>query len=122
MKFSPSEALQAAETAGFKADMVGKALHLPNPLNALNAHPFLKSKWVLKGGTALNMLKLELPGLSADIDLNYTGAPDREEMPAERPVIEQAARAAFSREGFTTERVPDEHAGGKWRLSRRSRA
>jgi hypothetical protein len=55
-----------------------------------------------------------------DIDLNYIGALDREEMLAERPKIEQAAQAVFSREGFSAKRVPDEHAGGKWRLSYQS--
>jgi predicted nucleotidyltransferase component of viral defense system len=120
VKFSPSEVSQTAETTGFKAEMVEKVLHLLNLLNALNSHPFLKGKWVLKGGTALNMFKLDLPRLSVDIDLNYIGALDREEMLAERPKIEQATQAVFSREGFTTKRVPDEHAGGKWRLSYQS--
>jgi predicted nucleotidyltransferase component of viral defense system len=118
--FPSSEVLQAAEATGFRADMVEKVLHLLNLLNTLNAHPFLKGKWVLKGGTALNMFMLDLPRLSVDIDLNYIGALDREEMLSERPKIEQAAQAVFSREGFSTKRVPDEHAGGKWRLSYRS--
>ena len=117
MKFSPSEVLQAAGATGFKGQMVEKAFHLLNLLNALNSHPFLKSKWVLKGGTALNMFLFDLPRLSVDIDLNYVGALDREEMLAERPKLEQAVQAVFSREGFSTKRVPDEHAGGKWRLS-----
>jgi len=120
VKFSSSEVLQAAEGAGFKADMTEKVLHLLNLLNALNSHPFLKGKWVLKGGTALNMFLLNIPRLSVDIDLNYIGVVDREEMLAERPKIEQAAQAVFSREGFSTKRVPNEHAGGKWRLSYQS--
>lgn len=120
VKFSSSEVLQAAEATGFQVEMVEKVLLLLNLLNALNSHPFLKSKWVLKGGTALNMFLLNLPRLSVDIDLNYIGALDREEMLAERPKIEQAAQAVFSREGFSTKRVPDEHAGGKWRLSYQS--
>jgi len=120
VNFSPSEVLQAVEDTGFKAEMVEKVLHLLNLLNAMNSHPFLKGKWVLKGGTALNMFKFALPRLSVDIDLNYIGALSREGMLAERPGIEQAAQAVFSREGFTTRRVPDEHAGGKWRLNYRS--
>ncbi|MFH1998823.1 MAG: nucleotidyl transferase AbiEii/AbiGii toxin family protein [Planctomycetota bacterium] len=100
--------------------MVEKVLHLLNLLNTLNSHPYLKGKWALKGGTALNMFVLDLPRLSVDIDLNYIGALDREEMLAERPKVEQAAQAVFSREGFTIKRVPDEHAGGKWRLSYQS--
>jgi hypothetical protein len=115
--FSSSEVLPVAESTGFKAEMIEKVLHLINLLDALNSHPFLRGKWVLKGGTALNMFKLDLPRLSVDIDLNYIGALDREEMLAERPKIEKALQAVFSREGFITRRVPDEHAGGKWRLS-----
>ena len=100
--------------------MVEKVLHLLNLLSALNSHPFLKGKWVLKGGTALNLFVLNLPRLSVDIDLNYIGTVNREEMLMDRPRIEQAAQAVFSREGFTTKRVPDEHAGGKWRLGYQS--
>ena len=120
MKFSPSEIMPVAEFTGFRAEIVEKVLLLLNLLNALNSHPFLKGKWVLKGGTALNMFMLDLPRLSVDIDLNYIGTLDREKMLMDRPKLEQAAQAVFSREGFTTRRVPDEHAGGKWRLSYQS--
>ncbi|MBN2541657.1 nucleotidyl transferase AbiEii/AbiGii toxin family protein [bacterium] len=120
MKFSSSEVWQAVEATGFKADMIEKVLHLLNLLNSLNSHPFLKGKWVLKGGTVLNMFILDLPRLSVDIDLNYIGALDRDVMLSERPKIEQAAQAVFSREGFTTKKVPEEYAGGKWRLGYQS--
>ena len=120
MKFSSSEIMPVAESTGFRTEMVEKVLHLLNLLGALNSHPFLKGKWVLKGGTALNMFMLDLPRLSVDIDLNYIGKLDREEMLMDRPKLEQAAQAVFSREGLTTKRVPDEHAGGKWRLSYQS--
>jgi len=120
VKFSSSEIMPVAESTGFRAEMVEKVLHLLNLLDALNSHPFLKGKWVLKGGTALNMFMLDLPRLSVDIDLNYIGTLDREGMLMDRPKLEQAAQAVFSREGFTTKRVPDEHAGGKWRLSYQS--
>lgn len=120
MKFSSFEILQTVEITGFKEDKVEKVLHLLNLLNALNSHPFLKGKWVLKGGTALNLFQFNLPRLSIDIDLNYIGALDRDEMQAERPKIEQAMQAVFSREGFVIKKIPHEHAGGKWRLSYQS--
>lgn len=121
MTFSPSEILPVAESTGFKADMVEKVLHLLNLLNTLNSHPFLKDKIALKGGTAINLFILGIPRLSVDIDLNYIGALAREDMLLERPKIEQAVNAVFSREGFTVKRAPapDEHAGGKWRISYR---
>ena len=118
--FSPSEVLPIAESTGFRAEMIEKVLHLLNLLDKLNRHPMLKGKWVLKGGTALNLFIFDLPRLSVDIDLNYVGALEREAMLADRPKVEQAAQAVFSREGFTTKRTPTEHAGGKWRLSYQS--
>ncbi|MFZ0449020.1 MAG: nucleotidyl transferase AbiEii/AbiGii toxin family protein [Desulfatiglandaceae bacterium] len=118
--FSPSEVLPIAESTGFRSEMIEKVLHLLNLLDKLNRHPMLKGKWVLKGGTALNLFVFDLPRLSVDIDLNYVGALEREAMLADRPKVEQAAQAVFSREGFITKRVPDQHAGGKWRLSYQS--
>ena len=111
------EILPIAKPDGFDEGTVEKVLHLVHLLNVLNSHPALRGKWVLKGGTALNLFVLRHPRLSVDIDLNYIGALGREEMLADRPKIEQAAQAVFSREGFAVRRVPGEHAGGKWRLS-----
>lgn len=116
MTLSESDILPIAEFLGFDTEMIEKVIHLLNLVNMLNAHPFLKRKWVLKGGTALNLFVLDVPRLSVDIDLNYVGALDRDGMLAERPRIEQAAQAVFSREGFTERRMPTDHAGGKWIL------
>lgn len=119
MRFSRSEAAPFARAEGFNEQMVEKVLHLLHLLNTLTSHPALRGKWVLKGGTALNLFVLHYPRLSVDIDLNYIGALDRDRMLAERPGIEQAVQAVFSREGFTVRRAPapQEHAGGKWRLA-----
>ena len=54
----------------------------------MNTHPSLKGRWVLKGGTALNLFVLRHPRLSVDIDLNYIGALEREEMLEKRPRID----------------------------------
>jgi len=120
MKLIESDILPIAEKTGFRIEMIEKVLLLINLLNTLNSHPFLKGKWVLKGGTALNLFLLKLPRLSIDIDINYIGEADREKMLAERPGVEQAAQAVFSREGFIVKRLPEQHAGGKWRLGYQS--
>ena len=117
MRFSAAEIQPIARPDGFDERVVEKVLHLVHLLNTLNSHPSLRGKWVLKGGTALNLFVLPHPRLSVDIDLNYIGALERENMLADRPKIEQAAQAVFSREGFAVRRVPSEHVGGKWRLS-----
>lgn len=120
MILSQSELLPIAESTGFNADVVEKVVHLLNLLNKLNSHPYLTSKLALKGGSALNLFILDLPRLSVDIDLNYVGAVEREAMLEERPKVEQAVQAVFSREGFTVRKIPEEHAGGKYRLNYQS--
>src|SRR5208337_1410717 len=105
-----------AEATGFRPDVLEKVAHLLGLLDALQSHPFLKGKLVLKGGTALNLFIFDVPRLSIDIDLNYVGAVNRETMIAERPTIERALQAVFSREGFMARGIPTEHAGGKWQL------
>ena len=117
MRFSATEVLSIADTNGFDAEVVEKVLHLMHLLNLLNSHPSLRGKWVLKGGTALNVFVFPFPRLSVDIDLNYIGKLERESMLADRLIFERAANAVFSREGFTVRSVPREHAGGKWQLS-----
>ncbi|MBW2367912.1 MAG: nucleotidyl transferase AbiEii/AbiGii toxin family protein [Deltaproteobacteria bacterium] len=120
MRISQKKLSAIASGTGFRVDVVEKVAHLLNLLNTLNAHPYLKGKLALKGGTALNMFIFDIPRLSVDIDLNYVGATGREEMMAERPKIEEAMQAVFSREGFSVKRMPNEHAGGKWRLGYQS--
>jgi predicted nucleotidyltransferase component of viral defense system len=115
--FSPSEILPVVKETGFKADTIEKVYQLLNLLNKLNSHPFLKGKFALKGGSALNLFVFNIPRLSIDIDLNYIGAIEREKMLEDRPKFEKAVEGVFSREGFTVKRKPVEHAGGKWRLS-----
>ncbi len=120
MIFSASEVLPLARLTEYKADLIEKVMHLLHLLNGLNTHPYLKDKWVLKGGTALNLFSQYLPRLSVDIDLNYIGNLDRENMITERPKFEAAILSVCAREGFNVRRVPDEHAGGKWRLNYQS--
>jgi len=116
VRISSETLITQAEVTGFRTDILEKVGLLIHLLEALRSHPFLKRRLALKGGTALNLFILEVPRLSIDIDLNYVGASDRKVMLAERPKVEAALQAVFSREGFTIRRMPDEHAGGKWQL------
>lgn len=116
MNVSRSKLLGEAEATGFRPEVLEKVIHLLNLLEGFNRHPFLKGRWALKGGTALNLFLFDVPRLSVDIDLNYIGAVDRASMLAERPKVEQAIQAVCGREGMNIARVPADHAGGKWRL------
>ncbi len=107
---------QVAAESGFRPDAVEKLLRLCGVLERLDRHPTTRDAWLLKGGTALNLLHLDVPRMSVDIDLNFVGAADREGMQAARPEFEAALASACEREGCTVKRAPDEHAGGKFRL------
>ena len=120
MKLSIEDISRISQNTGFREEILEKAIHLITLLNGLNSHPQLKGKLVLKGGTALNLFTFQIPRLSVDIDLNYVGSLDREGMLEDRPKVEQAMQAVFSREGFNVRRMPGEHAGGKWILTYQS--
>jgi len=116
VRISSEMLITQAEATGFRTDILEKVGLLIHLLEAVRSHPFLKGRLALKGGTALNLFIFDVPRLSIDIDLNYVGVPEREAMLAERPKIEAALQAVFSREGLTIRRMPGEHAGGKWQL------
>jgi hypothetical protein len=63
------------EATGFRLDVLKKVAHLLGLLDAIQSHPFLKGKLVLKGGTALNLFIFDVPRLSVDIDTMPCGEP-----------------------------------------------
>jgi predicted nucleotidyltransferase component of viral defense system len=117
MTISQQRLMEEASATGFRPEILEKVIHLLNLLENFRAHPFLKNRCALKGGTALNLFLFNVPRLSVDIDLNYIASPDRAVMLEEKPKLEKALTDVFGREGFTVSRQPAEHAGGKWRLS-----
>jgi predicted nucleotidyltransferase component of viral defense system len=116
MRVSRERLLDTAGLTGFRPEVLEKVIQLLHLLQSLQEHPYLKGKLALKGGTALNLFFFDAPRLSVDIDLNYIGAVERDAMMEDRPAVEKAIQAVCSREGFAVTRVPEEHAGGKWRL------
>jgi hypothetical protein len=117
MRLTAAELAHEAAATGFQTEPLERVILLLELLEAIRSHPFLKDRVALKGGTALNLFRFDVPRLSVDIDLNYIGAVDREGMLADRPKIEQALQAVCGRVGLQPRRVPSDHAGGKWRLS-----
>ncbi len=116
MRVSLERLLETADATGFRPEILEKVIQLLHLLQSIQEHPDLQGKLVLKGGTALNLFHFDVPRLSVDVDVNYVGGAGREAMTADRPHLENAIQAVCSREGFAVTRVPDEHAGGKWRL------
>ncbi len=97
---------QVARDSGFRPGTVEKVLRLCDILERLDRHPTTRGQWVLKGGTALNLLYLDVPRMSVDIDLNFTGAVDREGMLAARPGFESALSSVCERAGSSARTNP----------------
>jgi predicted nucleotidyltransferase component of viral defense system len=114
---SRSDLERFAAASGYGVEALEKVLHLLALLASIRQHPFLGKRVALKGGTALNLFALDVPRLSVDIDLNYVGAADRATMLEERPRVERAIQDVCARAHLAVHRIPDDFAGGKWRLS-----
>lgn len=80
MNFSNQYLIDLSKKTGFIKDTLEKVLRLSIILNFINNDKFFKGKLSLKGGTAINLLVLDLPRLSVDIDLDYVGNESKEEV------------------------------------------
>jgi hypothetical protein len=108
--------MELAERGPFEFDASEKVLRLAGILRRIVEHEATAGRWVLKGGTALNLFHLGMPRLSVDLDLNYVGHEGVEELKAERPRFEQALALCARLEDCEVQRQPPDHAGGKYRL------
>lgn len=108
--------LAGAGALGFRAETLERVVRLLEMLQAIGRDEWVKNRVALKGGTALNLFLFDVPRLSVDIDLNYIGSPDRMQMLADRPHLEAAIERLAKERGMAVARIPDDHAGGKWRL------
>ena len=64
MRISRESLEREAAATGFRAEILEKVIHLFSLLDGFQKHPFLKGKWALKGGTALNLFWFDVPRLS----------------------------------------------------------
>lgn len=69
-----------SEKLKFNRDTLEKVLRLVELLRLFNEHEELKGKYVLKGGTAINLCLSNLPRLSVDIDLDFSLKTSKDEL------------------------------------------
>lgn len=90
-----------AARARFLASEFERVARLTGLLATLAAHPFLRSRLALKGGTALNIYHAQdVPRLSVDGDLNYIGQVEREATEQEIPKLWQAIEAVAREKNY----------------------
>ena len=74
-----------ARESGFRAGPIETVFRLGRLLGDIDER--LGDELLLRGGTALNLLHLDLPRLSVDIDLDFVGTADADQAQARRPEL-----------------------------------
>ena len=70
MNYTKQYLVELSSKTYFIKDNLEKILRLSEILKFLNSDSYFRGKFVLKGGTAINLTAVDLPRLSVDIDLD----------------------------------------------------
>ena len=89
MRISFEHLEEQTELTGFRLEILEKVFYLMHLLEDFSKNDYLKNRFVLKGGTALNLFHFNYPCLSIDIDINYIGSADVKIMQSERTQFEE---------------------------------
>ena len=80
MSFSKQYLNELAIKTNFIKDNIEKVLRLIDILEFINYKSKYRGKFILKGGTAINLLFFDMPRLSVDIDLDFSDNLSKEEI------------------------------------------
>ena len=101
MNYSKQYIAELGARTGFISSNVEKVIRLLDVLCFIGSELDPEHKMlVLKGGTAINLLYMDLLRLSVDIDLDYVGSLDKEETAKDREIIMNSLDGFMSREGY----------------------
>lgn len=90
-----------AKALGFNRDTYEKVCRLIEVLKFFENDTLLSHSLALKGGTAINLLYFDLPRLSVDIDLDFVGHVDRDEMMTSRKRINELIQLQMKASGYS---------------------
>lgn len=85
----------------FNRDTLEKVFRLSELLKLFNENEEFKGKYVLKGGTAINLCLFDFPRLSVDIDMNFNSNSSKEEMLEMRELHRKLISAFVALDGYT---------------------
>lgn len=104
-----------AKELGFVRDTLEKVYRLADVLEYLNTNPLLKGSLALKGGTAINLTIFNLPRLSVDVDLDYLITNSRDEMFANREIINSVIEKFMLTSGYNqSPKTKNPHSLDSW--------
>lgn len=86
----------------YNRDSLEKVLRLAEVLKLFNEHDELKGKYILKGGTAINLCLFDFPRLSVDIDLDFNLNLNKEDLEEVRKLHQKVIRENLAINGYQT--------------------
>lgn len=86
--YTKKEVVMLAQELNMQKQTLERVLRLIDVLKFINTDEYLKEKLALKGGTAINLVFYNCTRLSVDIDFDYIGSIEREQMISDRALIE----------------------------------
>lgn len=89
---------RVSNETGFQPEPLETVFRLADLLSRLTRE--MGSEILLRGGTALNLLYLDMPRLSVDIDLDFVGTADSSEAQRRRPDLLRQIEEVGSRAGY----------------------
>ena len=107
---------QIQRDTGFSFDMLEKLYHLSRVPWAICQSKELYGNLTLKGGTALNLMYLDVPRLSIDLDFNFTGSVERDQMKTLRQGVETAIDKTGRSIGYEVTAGPSSYIMSRYRL------
>ena len=115
MKLSSKlDLVNIASSKGYRPEILEKICLLLEFSEQIKSSRTIRETLVLKGGTAINLFcSKELPRLSVDLDFNYIGSLDLDEMRSDREKISNAILDSATRLNMSVKRNPQRHAGSK---------
>lgn len=100
MRFDKRKLKLEADKLGYVRDTYEKVIRLIDILEYIQKTPSMKENLALKGGTAINLFIFDLPRLSVDIDLDFTGEMQKEEMLIQRAAIKNTLIVYMEKNGY----------------------
>lgn len=100
-QYNRIELEREANKYGFLRDTFEKVLRLERILEFFNTENLLKNHFLLKGGTAVNLIMFEFPRLSVDIDMDFTPNLSREDLLPIREGTADIIKDYMTSEGYT---------------------
>ena len=107
INLSKKNIVKVSNETGFIKDNVEKVMRLIDILETIFSSKW-KDKLVLKGGTAINLFYADLPRLSVDIDMDYTGK-TKEEMLADKEDFRDYLKSVLFQKGYSLSEASKTH-------------